>query len=238
LPSSRPSDGAGLRPILLTVRGRELHSYPVLLYLGSVGGTIAAAAAAPDRLAARVAFATTVLIVPALVGSRLLYVLTHLGAYRGRWGLAVRRSAGGGAMYGGLILALPLSIPLLRVLEVPFGVYWDAALFTLLIGMAFTRVGCLLHGCCRGTDRVPTSVLEAALACVLLATAVALRGEGPFPGALFASALATYATGRFALDFTRADRRRFGLTVAQAASVCAVLAVVPVVLTVWISKGS
>jgi prolipoprotein diacylglyceryltransferase len=215
-----------------------VHSYPFFLYLGGVAGTYAAAAAAPAGLGGRVALATTLLIVPALVGSRLLYVAMHRDAYVGRWQLARRRSVGGGAMYGGLILALPLSIPLLPVLEIPFGVYWDAALFTLLIGMALTRVGCLLHGCCRGCHRVPTSVLEAGFACVLLAGAVALRGKGPFPGALFASALAAYATGRFALDFTRADRRRLGLTVAQAASVCAVLAVVPVLLTVWISKGS
>lgn len=233
--SPRSSDaGVGLRPVLVTFRGHALHSHPFFLYLGSVAGTYAAALAAPAALAVRVAAATTLLIVPALVGSRLLYVATHLDAYLDRWELALRRSAGGGAMYGGLILALPLSIPLLRVLEIPFGLYWDAALFTLLIGMAFTRVGCLLHGCCRGTDRVPTSVLEAALACVLLAVAVALHGKAPFAGALFVSALAAYATGRFALDFTRADRRRFGLTVAQATSVCAVLAVVPVVLTVWI----
>lgn len=235
--SSRSSDGLahpGLRPVLVTSRGHALHSYPFFLYLGGVAGTYAAAAAAPAGLGSRVAVATTLLIVPALVGSRLLYVATHLDAYRGRWRLAARRSAGGGAMYGGLILALPLSIPLLRALEIPFGVYWDAAVFTLLIGMAFTRVGCLLNGCCRGTDRVPTSVLEAALACVLLAAAVALHGKAPFAGALFVSALGAYATGRFALDFTRADRRRFGLTVAQATSVCAVLAVVPVALTVWI----
>jgi phosphatidylglycerol:prolipoprotein diacylglycerol transferase len=211
-----------------------LHSYPFFLYLGSVAGTYAAALAAPAALAVRVAAATTLLIVPALVGSRLLYVATHLDAYRGRWELAVRRSAGGGAMYGGLILGLPLSVPVLRVLEIPFFVYWDAVIFALLVGMVFTRVGCLLNGCCRGTDRVPTSVLEAGLACVLIAAAVALRGQAPFPGALFAGALAAYAAGRFALDFTRADSRRFGLTVAQATSACAVLAVAPVVFTVWI----
>ena len=235
MPSSQQSDAAphtGLRPVLLTVRGRELHSYPCLFYLGSVAGTFAAAAAAPDKLSVAVAFATTVLIVPALVGSRLMYVLTHVGAYRGRWRLAIRRSTGGGAMYGGLILALPLSVPLLRVLDVPFGTYWDAAVFALLVGMIFTRAGCLLNGCCRGTRRIPTSVLEAALACVLLPGAFALHGGVPFKGALFLSALAAYATGRFALDFTRAERWNRGLTVAQATSVCALLGTLSV-FVVW-----
>ncbi len=231
MPFSRHSDEGGLRPVLLTVRGRELHSYPCLLYLGSVAGTFAAAAAAPDELAARVAIATTVLIVPALVGSRLMYVLTHRGAYRGRWRLAVRRSEGGGAMYGGLILALPLSVPLLYVLDVPLGAYWDAGVFALLVGTIFTRAGCLLHGCCRGTRKIPTSVLEAALACVLLAGAFGLNGRVPFEGALFLGALAAYATGRFALDFTRGAPRRRGLTVAQATSVCALIGTV--VVLVW-----
>ncbi|MDX6449414.1 MAG: phosphatidylglycerol---prolipoprotein diacylglyceryl transferase [Gaiellaceae bacterium] len=233
LPHSDEATRAGLRPVLLTVRGRELHSYPCLLYLGSVAGTLAAAAAAPDDLAARVAFATTVLIVPALVGSRLMYVLTHRGAYRGRWRLAARRDAGGGAMYGGLILALPLSVPLLRVLDIPLRTYWDAAVFALLVGMIFTRAGCLLHGCCRGTRRIPTSVLEAALACVLLAGAVALHSRVPFDGALFLGALAAYATGRFALDFTRVEPRRRP-TVAQATSVCALLGTL-LVLAVWLN---
>jgi prolipoprotein diacylglyceryltransferase len=218
--------------VLVTIRGRELHSYPVFLYLGAVAGTCAAAAAAPDRLGGRVAVATVLLLVPALVGSRLLYVATHLDAYRGRWELAFSRSAGGGAMYGGLLLALPVSVPLLRVLEVPFGAYWDAALFTLLVGMIFTRVGCLLNGCCRGTRKIPTSMLEAALAGVLLVGAFALNGELPFVGALFLGALAGYATGRFVLDFTRAERVR-RLTVAQTTSICAVLGTLPFVL-VWL----
>ena len=139
----------------------------------------------------------------------------------------------GGPWGGGLILALPLSVPLLRVLDVPLGTYWDAAVFVLLVGMIFTRAGCLLNGCCRGTRRIPTSVLEAALACVLLAGAVALHGRVPFDGALFLGALAAYATGRLALDLTRAERWRRGFTVAQATSLCALVGTLPVLL-LWL----
>jgi prolipoprotein diacylglyceryltransferase len=76
-------------------------------------------------------------------------------------------------------------------------------------------------------------VLEAALACLLLAGAVALHGRVPFHGALFLGALAAYATGRLALDFTRAEPSRRGLTVAQATSLCALLTTLPVVL-LWL----
>jgi Prolipoprotein diacylglyceryl transferase/Concanavalin A-like lectin/glucanases superfamily len=65
-----------------------------------------------------------------------------------------RRSEGGMAMYGGLIVTVPLSFPLLRAMQLPFGEFWDAATVTILLGMVFTRIGCLLNGCCAGR---PTS---------------------------------------------------------------------------------
>ena len=127
-------------------------------------------------------------------------------------------------MYGGLLAMVPLSIPLLRVMDLSFAKFWDAATFAMLVGMIFTRFGCLLAGCCSGRpstswlalnlpdyrgirrQRWPTQLLEAAWAAVLLSAAFLLRGHGPFDGAIFCSALLAYGIGRYFLQQLRDDK--------------------------------
>ena len=145
-----------MRRILFSWHGFNVYSYPAMLYVGMLAGVLAGAHVArtsgmdPDRFA----IATIILTVPALVGSRALFVLAHWDAYRFDLPRAWRRSEGGMAMYGGLAAAVPLSIPLLAAMQLPFAAYWDAASVTILVGMMLTRVGCLLNGCCSGR---PTS---------------------------------------------------------------------------------
>ena len=150
-------------------------------------------------------------------------------------------------MYGGLLLAVPLSVPLLALLRLPFGAFWDVATFTILVGMAFTRVGCLLNGCCAGRPsngwlalllpdhrgvwkrRLPTQLLEAALAIVLLAAAVTVWNRMPFAGALFLCAVGAYGAGRLVLESAREPERgaaRFGLQHALSAALVVVSVVI------------
>jgi prolipoprotein diacylglyceryltransferase len=202
-----------------------IWSYPALLYVGLVAGVaagnVAAHAASIDAF--RTFVATFLLIVPALVGARLLYVASHWSIYRTRLGQIWNRRDGGAAQYGGILVVLPLSVPLLAALRVPLGSFWDVAAFTILVGMILTRIGCLLNGCCAGRPsktwgvnlpnhlgvwerRVPTQCLEGAWAAVLLACAVSGWKWLPFPGALFLSVAGGYATGRLALESARERR--------------------------------
>jgi len=193
-----------------------------MLYLGLnagvLAGNIAAHAAGIDAF--RVFGATMLLTVPALFGSRLLGALTNWQRTRRRprrfWG-----SSQGGGQYGGLILALPLSVPLLRLLHLSLGAFWDVAMFTILVAMFFGRIGCWLHGCCTGRRadnwmtfnspdsrgkwhrRYPTQLLEAAWSLVLLVLAVAVWRRMPFPGALFLFISAIYAIGRVFMESLR-----------------------------------
>jgi phosphatidylglycerol---prolipoprotein diacylglyceryl transferase len=213
-----------MRQVLLEWRGVRACSYPVMLYLGLVAGIAAGTYAAnlADLDAASVLAALVVLVIPALVGSKLLFVATHWEVYRAApERLWRRRSEGGGAMWGGLPLAMLVSVPLLGALRVPFWAFWDVATVTMLVGMIFTRVGCLLHGCCAGRPtesriglylpdhrgrwrrRLPTQLLEAGWATVILVSAITSWGRTPFPGALFLGALAGYAAGRLFIEQTR-----------------------------------
>jgi prolipoprotein diacylglyceryltransferase len=203
----------------------DVASYTAMLYLGCVAGIIVGTAVAGsyglDR--ARVALAMVVLLVPALLGSRLWYVAQHWSVYRADPRRMWRRSEGGSALYGGLLLSVAVSVPILALFAIPFWSFWDASAFTMLVGLAFTRMGCMMNGCCAGRAtpsrlgmrlpddrgvwerRVPTQLLEAAWALVLLPGAALVSAHRPFAGAVFVFVIAAYGAGRLALEPTRAD---------------------------------
>jgi prolipoprotein diacylglyceryltransferase len=187
-----------------------------MLYVGLVAGIVAgnAAARAAGLDAFRVTAATLILLGPALAGARLFYAATHWGFYRGDPSRIWDRKRGGAAQYGGLVLALPLSVPVAGALQLGWGGYWDAAVFTILTAMIFGRTGCLLNGCCAGRfsrsrfafhGRLPTQCLEAGWAVCLLVVAIAIRQRLPFPGALFWVVAGGYAAGRLGLESTREE---------------------------------
>ena len=224
-----------MRRILWRWRGITIYSYPAMLYVGLVlgvgAGNYAAHRAGLDS--ARVFAATLLLLVPALIGARLSFVAGHWRFYRQHPRRFWRRSEGGAVMYGGLPLSLVASMPLLRTFGLPFGAFWDVATFTILVGMACTRVGCLLNGCCAGrptnsrwalnlpdsrgtwTRRIPTQLMEAAWALVLLAAAPLAWARLPFAGALFLYLLGGYGLGRLALESCRERVQTAGLFTAQ-----------------------
>jgi phosphatidylglycerol:prolipoprotein diacylglycerol transferase len=197
-----------------------------MLYVGLVFGLVVGNVAANLRGldGTRVYLATLLLLLPALAGARLAYVVGHWGLFRDDPGTIGRPSVGGQAMYGGL-LAVPISIPLLHALGVPFWAFWDVVTFTMLTGMVFTRVGCLLNGCCMGrpTDgrfglvlrdragvarrRIPSQLLEAGMGAVVLAGVAAIPVQAP-EGTVFLAALAGYGLGRVLLQDTREEEHR------------------------------
>lgn len=209
-------------PVLFRFRGTEIHAYPVFLFAGLTFGIISGTESGFARGldATRLYSALLLLTIPALVGGRLLYALTHWRFYRQNPSQVWSPNTGGAALYGGLILALVCSLPLLRFLELPLGAFWDAATITLVVGVAFTKIGCLLNGCCAGKPtpgwlaldlpnasgiwnrRVPSQLLECSLALSLFCGAI-LWTARPFNGAVFLVSLAIFATARLALGATR-----------------------------------
>jgi phosphatidylglycerol:prolipoprotein diacylglycerol transferase len=225
-----------------------------MLYAGLLAGVFVGAwvAQRSGMSADRFAIAVTLLLIPALAGSRLYFVLTRWDLYRHEPARIWRRTEGGMAMYGGFILAVPLSIPLLRLLGLPFAGFWDAAALTILLGMAFTRIGCFLNGCCGGRPseawfalslpdhhgnwrrRIPTQLMEMAFALVLFGTALALRDAAPFPGATFCLVVAGYGAGRWVLESLREDEMGgWDKTTMQATSALLVLAALIGLAFIW-----
>jgi phosphatidylglycerol---prolipoprotein diacylglyceryl transferase len=233
--------------ILFRWRGINFYSYPVMLYFGFVIGILAGALAAPLEgvTADRFIVAAVVLVIPAMVGSRLLFVALHWNVYRREPARIWNRAEGGMALYGGLVLAMVVSPPLLSGIGISFRAFWDTATFSLLLGTAITRIGCLLNGCCCGRPtsgwlairlpnvqgvwrrRIPTQLLEAGFALTLFLALLTIKILGIFTGPIFPLALAAYGLCRLALEGTREFRDDIlPLRLVSAALVVAALALI------------
>lgn len=227
-----------MRPVLFRIGQLRIHSYPALQYLGLtlgvLSGNVLARTMGLDEF--RVFVATIILLFPALAGARALYLAIHWKHYCENRKSIWNTREGGAAQYGGILVAVPLSIPLLRALDIPFGSFWDVAGVTIMVGMTFTRIGCFLNGCCAGREseswlsiylpnirgewknRYPTQLLESVWAAMLLATGLAIRTSLPFDGALFIYISAGYALGRLVMESMR-DLRATRFTVHHAISI-------------------
>lgn len=194
-----------------------------MLYVGLLSGIVAGHAAA--RVAgletSRAYWATLILLVAGLAGGRFFHVAQYWREYVGHRSLIWNRTSGGTAMYGGFLIMLPLSVPLLNVLDLPFAAFWDTMVFTTLVLLICVRIGCFMHGCCAGRPscariahrlpnergswerRLPAQLFEGLWCTVLLVVAAGIWSSLPVPGALALAIAALYGAGRLLLQTTR-----------------------------------
>ena len=246
-----------MRPVLIEWRGIRIHSYPVMLYLGMIcaviGSNYSANMKGMDSLSVYIAM--VLLTIPGLVGARLLFVAIHWSTYRRQCSRIWSRSEGGAAMQGGLAMAVLVSVPLLSALPVPLGAFWDVATFGMLIWLIVGRLGCLLHGCCGGRSsagpfalylpdhhgvwrhRIPTQLLEAACAFLLIFGAAGLWSLGPPEGIVFLSALGAYSIVRWVLQPLRDTQERLAsLNVHRTIALAYAVLSIGCALYVWLGK--
>ncbi len=84
--------------------------------------------------------------VGAIVGARLLYILTNLDSYDsiGSW---FDLRSGGLVAYGGFLGGFATALTFWRLKKIPLLPFADIAAPTLASGLMLTRVGCYLYGC-------------------------------------------------------------------------------------------
>lgn len=87
-----------------------------------------------------------VTLAAALLGSRLLYLVTNLGRFPDV-GSMLRFSDGGLAAYGGFLGGFLGGWTFCRADGHSILAWGDAAVPSLALGLGLTRIGCLLHGC-------------------------------------------------------------------------------------------
>jgi phosphatidylglycerol:prolipoprotein diacylglycerol transferase len=153
-----------MHPILFRIGSYEVPAYGMALLLAFAAGLYVGKVRADRRGldGERVLDVGMVIIVSSLVGSRLLYVVTHLADFRppnGAWLDAVNPFQAEGivglSMIGGVALATVATLAWFAWKELPVLRYADLLAPSVALGEGITRIGCFLNGCCYGK---PTSL--------------------------------------------------------------------------------
>jgi phosphatidylglycerol---prolipoprotein diacylglyceryl transferase len=209
------------RRYLFSIGPLRIPTFATLLYLGFAGGVMLGGAVT-GLGHSRFAVSAVILLVFALIGSRIWFLIGHPNFVTDRTG-SVRVTNAGAGLYGGLVLSFAVSWPLLRLMGLEFWRFWDGTAIIMLVGMAVTRLGCLMNGCCSGREthtpigmwlpddrgewkrRYPTQLIEACWSSLILGVGLCLYTPAVRPGLLFLGSAAAYGIGRLGLELLRAD---------------------------------
>ena len=174
-------------------------------------------------------------VVGGLLGGRLLYVLLNWPVYAEAPLEIMALWHGGLVWYGGFLGGLLGTWLYLRRRGIGFLRGVDQVIPFIALGHAVGRIGCFANGCCAGTLRIPTQLLESA-ALVILYLALRRgqtppkRGQTPSqlrrPGALFGWYLIGYALIRGVIECWRTNQPViwYGVTLHQLISLVVLLA--------------
>lgn len=146
-------------PELFHIGPIPVRSYGVMLALSFVLGVIYIERTArrdkrPFETFLSIAY---IMIIGGVLGARLFYVLFHLDEFVGNWFSTINPFASdeygiaGLNMYGGIIVAIVATYVYCRFRGLSVLDVFDRFAPTVGIGLAVTRIGCFLNGCCFGT---------------------------------------------------------------------------------------
>lgn len=224
-----------MHPILLELGPATIYTYGVLLaaayLLGLKLAMVRARARGLDQ--ARVLDLGIYIIISALVGAKLLLVVTDLRTFLNDPSELIALARSGGVFYGGLILAVTVALLYIRKIGLPLWTTCDVFAPGIALGHVVGRMGCFFAGCCWGkpTDVPwaitftnpfaaanvgtplnvplhPTQLYEAGAEALILGILLATERRGrPYPGRTFWLYMLLYAISRFIIEFYRNDPR-------------------------------
>jgi phosphatidylglycerol:prolipoprotein diacylglycerol transferase len=226
-----------LHPILLSIGSFHLPTYGVLMVLAILGAIYTAM-----RLGRSVGmdsalildFSTWVILV-ALVGAKVLMILTEWSYYRANPGEIFSFSTfmAGGVFYGGFLAALFFTVWYARVQKLPFWKLTDVLVPALVLGHSVGRLGCFSAGCDYGkpTNAAwgvvftstfahevtgvplgvrlhPTQLYESITTFTIFGLLLWWFPRKKQDGDIFLGYVGLYALARFFLEFLRGDEDR------------------------------
>jgi phosphatidylglycerol:prolipoprotein diacylglycerol transferase len=251
-------------PRLLELGPITVYTYGMLLAAAYLFGLQLARVRARDRGldANRVLDLGIYIIISALVGAKLLLLVTDFKSFTAdpRELLTLARS--GGVFYGGLIVAVVVALWYIGRVGLPLWTTCDVFAPGIALGHVVGRFGCLFAGCCYGkpttrpwgitfTDPFaaanvgtplgvalhPTQLYEAGAELLILMVLLLTERKGrPFAGRTFWLYMLLYAISRFIIEFYRGDERgTVGIfSTSQFISIC--LAPLAIVMLVYLSR--
>src|SRR5438093_11824908 len=241
-----------------------LYTYGVLLAAAYLLGLKLAMVRAKSRGldANRVLDLGIYIIISALVGAKLLLLITDFKSFTAdpRELLTLARS--GGVFYGGLIVAVIVALWYIRRVGLPLWTTCDVFAPGIALGHVVGRFGCFFAGCCYGkpttkpwgitfTDPFaasnvgtplgvplhPTQLYEAGAELLILIILLVTERKGrPFPGRTFWLYMLLYAVSRFIIEFFRGDDRGTVWMFSTSQFISILLAPLAIVMLVYLAR--
>jgi len=251
-------------PRLLELGPITVYTYGVLLAAAYLLGLKLAMVRARTRGLdeARVLDLGIYIIISALIGAKLLLLVTDYQTFKNdpRELLTLARS--GGVFYGGLILAVVVALWYIRRVGLPLWTTCDVFAPGIALGHVIGRFGCLFAGCCYGkpttmpwgitfTDQFaaanvgtpldrplhPTQLYEAGAELLILVFLLTTERKGrPFAGRTFWLYMLLYAVSRYIIEIFRGDERGTVGIFSTSQFISLILAPLAIVMLVYLAR--
>jgi phosphatidylglycerol:prolipoprotein diacylglycerol transferase len=202
------------------------------------------------------------IIIAALIGAKLLLLVTDFRTFSSNPRELLTLARSGGVFYGGLILAVAVALVYIRKIGLPLWTTCDVFAPGIAVGHVVGRFGCLFAGCCYGkpttlpwgitfTDPFaaanvgtplgvplhPTQIYEAGAEAIILGVLLATERKGrPYPGRTFWLYMLLYAISRFIIEFFRGDERGAVGMFSTSQFISILLAPLAVVMLVYLAR--
>jgi phosphatidylglycerol:prolipoprotein diacylglycerol transferase len=169
-------------------------------------------------------------VLSAIIGSRALFILINFDDYRQNPMQIFKIWEGGLVFYGGLLLAIGVSLWYMRWHRLPIWKVADLISPLISLGLFFGRIGCFFAGCCYGKETSlpwgvifkhpdslaplniplhPTQLYDAANGLAIFFFLNWMEKRKTFDGEIFWLFLFLYAITRFFIETLRGDPRGF-----------------------------
>ena len=219
-----------MHPVLIDFGVFKIHTYGFFIALAVLAGMFVSRHEA-RRMgidADKVVDVVFYVVVAAIVGSRLFYVLTNIDVFVSAPLDVFKIWNGGLVFYGGFIVAAAVVILYLRIHRLPLGKMSDIGAVALPLGHTLGRIGCFFAGCCYGKtcshpwgvvfrhpDSLaplyvqihPTQLYSSASNFLIFLLLFALRRHKQFDGQLFWIYILLYGINRSIIETFRGDDR-------------------------------
>jgi phosphatidylglycerol:prolipoprotein diacylglycerol transferase len=202
------------------------------------------------------------IIIAALIGAKLLLLVTDFAQFRQSPADLLSLARSGGVFYGGLIAAVGVAFWYIHRHGMPFWTTCDAFAPGIALGHVTGRLGCFAAGCCYGKPTSvswavvftnplaqansgtplgiplhPTQLYEAGAELLILIVLLTTERRGHrFAGRTFWLYMILYAISRFIIEIFRDDPRGsvFGVSISQFISL--LLAPLAIAMLIWLRR--
>ena len=204
------------------------------------------------------------IIISALVGAKLLLLVTDFRTFSANPRELLTLARSGGVFYGGLILAVTVALLYIRRVGLPLWTTTDVFAPGIALGHVVGRFGCLFAGCCFGKPTTmpwgitfkdpfaaanvgtplgvplhPTQLYEAGAELLILGILLFSERKGrPFAGRTFWLYMLLYAISRFIIEFYRGDERGTVFMFSTSQFISILLAPLAIVMLAYLSRVS